>query len=144
MKKEIWIPIFFALAACSWMPHWSCHYYRLETESSFVVGNWNYGVLTSIAAMFVYSILILLNLVSVSLHRIRFISALLSGILHLTLAFVHISRLLNPFRFEVFGYDWSIGSSVREIIFVFPFGIACIAVAIYASRLKTSDFHNAS
>jgi len=144
MKKEIWIPIFFALAACSWMPHWSCHYYRLETESSFVVGNWNYGVLTSIAAMFVYSILILLNLVSVSLHRIRFISALLSGILHLTLAFVHISRLLNPFRFEVFGYDWSIGSSVREIIFVFPFGVACIAMAIYASRLKTSDFHNAS
>jgi len=142
MKKEIWIPIFFALAACSWMPHWSCHYYRLETESSFVVGNWNYGVLTSIAAMFVYSILILLNLVSVSLHRIRFISALLSGILHLTLAFVHISRLLNPFRFEVFGYDWSIGSSVREIIFVFPFGIACIAVAIYASRLKTTDFHH--
>ena len=144
MKKEIWIPIFFALAACSWMPHWSCHYYRLETESSFVVGNWNYGVLTSIAAMFVYSILILLNLVSVSLHRIRFISALFSGILHLTLAFVHISRLLNPFRFEVFGYDWSIGSSVREIIFVFPFGVACIAMAIYASRLKTSDFHNAS
>jgi len=144
MKKEIWIPVFFALAACSWMPHWSCHYYRLETESSFVVGNWNYGVLTSIAAMFVYSILILLNLVSVSLHRIRFISALLSGILHLTLAFVHISRLLNPFRFEVFGYDWSIGSSVREIIFVFPFGVACIAMAIYASRLKTSDFHNAS
>jgi hypothetical protein len=142
MKKEFWVPIFFAMAACSWMPHWSCHYYRLETGSSFVVGSWSYGVLNSVLAMFIYSILISLNLVSVSYHKLRFVSALFSGILHLTLAFVHISRFLNPFRFEVMGYDWSIGSSVREIIFAFPFGIACIAVAIYASRLKTSDFNN--
>ena len=142
MKKEIWIPVFFALAACSWMPHWTCHYYRLETESSFVVGSWNYSILNSIIAMLIYSVLITLNLISVSYHRLRFVSALFSGILHLTLAFVHISRLLNPFNFEVFGYSWSMGSSVREIIFVFPFGIACIAVAIYASRLKTTDFQN--
>src|SRR5438874_2352981 len=34
--RESWRRTFFAVAACSWMPHWSCHYYRLETGSSFV------------------------------------------------------------------------------------------------------------
>jgi len=37
--RESWRQIFFAIAACSWMPHWACHYYRLETNSSFVVGS---------------------------------------------------------------------------------------------------------
>jgi hypothetical protein len=142
MRKEIWVPVFFALAACSWVPHWACHYYRLETGSSFAVGSWDYSTLDSVVAMFIYTILIALNIISVSYHKIRFVSALFSGIFHLTLAFVHISRVLNPFRFEVFGYEWSIGASVREIIMVFPFGIACIAVAIYTSRLKAIDFKN--
>jgi hypothetical protein len=141
MKKEIWIPIFFAIAACSWVPHWTCHYYRLETDSSFIVGSWHYSILNSIVAMLIYSVLIFLNIFSVAYHNLRFISALFSGILHLTLAFVHISRLLNPFQFEVFGYEWSMGSSIREIIMVFPFGIVCIAVAISVSRHKL-DFSN--
>jgi hypothetical protein len=139
MKKETWIPIFFALTACSWMPHWTCHYYRLETASSFVVGNWNYSLLDSLVAMFIYSVLITLNLLSVSYQGLRFVSALLSGILHLTLGSVHIARLLNPFNFEVFGYSWSMGSSIREIILVFPFGIVCIVMAMYTSRLKRTD-----
>lgn len=137
MKKEIWVPIFFALAACSWMPHWTCHYYRLETESSFIVGSCTYSVLNSLVAMFIYAVLIFLNIFSVSYHKLRFISALFSGILHLTLAFVHISRLLNPFQFEVFGYEWSMSSSIREILIVFPFGIICIAAAISVSRDKS-------
>jgi len=141
MKKEIWVPVFFAMSACSWVFHWTCHYYRLETGSSFVVGSWNYSFFNSILAILIYSILIFLNIFSVSYHRVRFISALISGIFHLTVAFVHISRLLNPFTFEVFGYNWSIGSSVREIVMFFPFGIACVAISIYLSRLKTSDFH---
>jgi hypothetical protein len=136
MKKEIWIPVFFAIAACSWVPHWTCHYYRLETDSSFIVGSWHYSILNSIVAMLIYSVLIFLNIFSVAYYKLRFISALFSGILHLTLAFVHISRLLNPFQFEVFGYEWSMGSSIREIIMVFPFGIVCIAVAISVSRHK--------
>jgi hypothetical protein len=140
MKKEIWIPIFFAIAACSWVPHWTCHYYRLETGSSFIVGNWEYSVVESIVAMLIYSVLISLNLISVSYHKIRFVSALFSGIFHLTLAFVHISRLLNPFDFQVFGYDWSTGASLREILMIFPFGIICIAIAIYTSRQKAGDY----
>ena len=44
VNKNTWIPVFFAVAACSWMPNWACHYYRLETGSSFVVGSWEFLV----------------------------------------------------------------------------------------------------
>lgn len=128
------------MAACSWMPHWVCHYYILETGSTFIVGSWQYNIFNSLLSMLFYSILIFLNIFSVSYINIRFIAALCSGILHLTLGFVHISRLLNPFPFEVFGYEWSMGSSIREIIIVFPFGISCIAVAIIVSRKKVDSY----
>ena len=128
--KKPFIPIFFGIAACSWMPHWSCHYYRLETGSSFIVGNLNFSAFDSLLSMFVYSILIIANLLAISFSKVRFIAALSSGILHLGLGFIHIARLISPFNFEVFGFEWSIGSSLREITIVFPFGILCIAMAI--------------
>ena len=115
--------------------HWSCHYYKIETGSSFIVGSFEFDFFDSLLAMLIYSLLIISNLISISYVRIRFIAALLSGVLHLTFGFIHISRLLNPFRFEVFGYTWSTGSSLREILFVFPFGIICIAVAIATNKL---------
>lgn len=59
------LPLFFAVAACSWMPHWSCHYHRLE----------------------------------------------------------------SPFRFEVIGWPWPLGASLREVGLVIGFGLACLAVA---------------
>lgn len=133
------IPIFFGIAACSWMPHWSCHYYRIETESSFIVGNLSFSIFDSVLSMFLYSFLIILNLLSISLTKIRFIAALLSGILHITLAIIHIVRFINPFTFEVFGYDWSMGSSLREIIFILPFGILCIIVALKANGKRIQN-----
>lgn len=120
------------------MPHWSCHYYRLETGSSFIVGNLQFGILGSLFSMLVYSTLILVNLFAISYKSLQFSAALGSGILHLILAFVHISRLINPFDFEVFGYTWSIGSSIREVLIVLPFGIVCIGVAIKVGRLSSS------
>lgn len=144
LKKYSWIPIFFGIAACSWMPHWSCHYYKIETGSSFIVGNFEFNLFHSLIAMLIYSALIIFNLIAISYIPIRFIAALLTGILHLTLGFIHISRLLNPFHFEVFGYTWSTGSSIREILFVFPFGIACIAISIIVNRLSTLKKDSAS
>jgi hypothetical protein len=128
-KKETWLPVFFAIAACSWVPHWACHYYRIETGSSFAVGSWNYSVADSIMSMIIYSILISLNIISVSFQKIRFISALLSGILHITLGILHIIRLNDFFTFQVFGYDWPLDSSIREVAIVLPFGILCLIVA---------------
>ncbi len=121
------------------MPHWSCHYYRLETGSSFIVGDLNFSAWGSVFSMFIYSVLIIFNLSAISYPKARFIAALTSGILHLTLGFIHITRFINPFTFEVFGYEWSLGSSLREVIIVFPFGIACIAMAvmIIAGRKET-------
>ena len=110
------------------MPHWSCHYYRLETGSSFVVGGWEFSPLASIAHMFVYTGLISLSLGAIVIPRVRSISALLSGLLHLTIGGVHVLRLVKPFRFEVFNLPWSRGASTREVVVVIGFGIVCLAV----------------
>ena len=138
-EKINWLPLFFGLVACSWMPHWSCHYYRIETGTSFVVGSFSFSVFESILAMLLYSALIALNLFAISYVKVRFVAALASGILHLTLGFIHITRLLNPYTFIVFDYDWSLSSSLREVIMIFPLGIACIAVAFIVNR--KSDEH---
>jgi hypothetical protein len=128
MRKS-WLQLFFGLAACSWMPHWSCHYYRLETSSSFVVGNWEFTRLDSAASLLIYTILIGINLVAISSLRWRRSAALLSGLLHLAIGSLHLFRLWSPFRFEVFGYAWPQGASLREAVIVIPFGILCLWIA---------------
>lgn len=104
--RQSWLKVFFGLAACSWVPHWSCHYYRLETGSSFVVGNWDFSRLDSAASLLVYTILIAINLVAISSLQWRRPAALLSGLLHLAIGSLHVYRLVSPFCFEVFGYSW--------------------------------------
>ena len=131
-----WIPVFFGIAACSWMPHWSCHYYRIETNSTFIVGNWNYSINESIVCMIIYSGLIGINLLSIIKIDYRFIAVLLSGVLHLILGIVHVIRLTNPFKFEVFGYAWSEGASIREIIIVGIFGLTCLYFASLIKKIR--------
>jgi hypothetical protein len=121
--RKSWLQLFFGLAACSWMPHWACHYYRLETGSSFVVGSWEFSRLDSAASLLVYTILIGINLVAISSLPWRRSAALLSGLLHLAIGSLHVYRLWSPFRFEVFGYAWPQGASLREAIIVIPFGL---------------------
>src|SRR5207249_5346498 len=101
MRKS-WLQLFFGLAACSWMPHWSCHYYRLETGSSFVVGTWEFSQLDSLASLIIYSVLIGLCLGAVVAPSMRRAVALISGVLHLIIGSLHLYRLIHPFRFEVF------------------------------------------
>lgn len=118
--------MFFAIAACSWMPHWSCHYYRLETGSSFVVGSWEFSRLDSATSLFVYTALISINLFAIVRLSWRRAAAIISGLLHLVIGSLHMYRLFDPFRFEVFGYDWSQGASLREVLVVIPFGLLCL------------------
>jgi hypothetical protein len=110
------------------MPHWSCHYYRLETGTSFVVGSWEFTRLDSIASLLVYTILIGINLLAISSLPWRRSAALLSGLLHLAIGSFHVYRLVSPFRFEVFGHIWPRGASLREALIVIPFGILCLWV----------------
>ncbi len=124
MRKS-WLQLFFGLAACSWMPHWACHYYRLETGTSFVVGSWEFTRLDSAASLLVYTLLIGINLVAISWLVWRRSAALLSGLLHLAIGSLHVYRLWSPFRFEVFGYAWPQGASFREAIIVIPFRGRC-------------------
>lgn len=121
--------MFFGVAACSWMPHWSCHYYRLETRSSFVVGSWEFSPSDSLVQMAIYTGLISLNLGAIVFDRLRLAAALLSGVVHTLIGLVHVVRLFRPFRFEVFNLPWSQGASTREIAIVIGFGVMCLAVA---------------
>jgi len=121
--------IFYGVAACSWMPHWACHYYRLETNSTFVVGSWAFSVVDSTISLLIYSVLIAINLVSISVEKYRIIAATITGIGHLSLGLLHVYRLLRPFTFEVFGYSWSYGASLREVMMVVPFGLFSLFVA---------------
>lgn len=126
--RESWLKLFFGLAACSWVPHWSCHYYRLETGSSFAVGSWEFSRFDSAMSLLIYGALIGFNLAAIGRFRVRRPAALLSGLLHLGLGGLHVYRLVQPFRFEVFGYTWSGAASLREATIAVPFGALCLLV----------------
>lgn len=135
--KENILPIFFGVSACSWMPHWACHYYRLETGSTFVVGSWSFSPMDSYLNLVIYSLLIVLNLMSISIVSLRIAASLISGLLHIIIGSIHVYRLWNPFPFEVFGYEWSRNSSLREVAIIVPFGIVCLYVASRLSFKKS-------
>ncbi len=129
------LKVFYGFSACSWMPHWACHYYRLETRSSFVVGSWSFSFTDSVLALLVYSALVAINLLSISVERFRRAAAALSGICHLSLGLLHAYRLWRPFTFEVFGYSWSYEASLREVMIVVPFGLLSLFVALKARNV---------
>jgi hypothetical protein len=132
--------LFFALGACSWMPHWACHYYRLETGSSFIVGSWTFSPAESVGALVVYSALILANLLAVEVQAMRAPVGVVSGTLHVGFAVLHLWRLASPFAFVVFGYSWSTRASLRESVIVGAFGIASIAMGL-VTRTATRPAH---
>lgn len=119
------------------MPHWSCHFYRLETSSGFRVGSWSFTERDSLLAIAVYTLLIVANLSATTAVRPRVTVATISGMLHLLFAAIHFYRLSRPFPFQVFGYDWPMGASLREAIILSAFGMGSLAVAIRLRRAHT-------
>ena len=102
LLEPTFLRIFFGVAACSWMPHWACHYYRLETHSSFIVGSWAFSTRDSVVSLCFYTLLIALNLAAIEFERYRVVAAGASGIGHLIIGSLHVYRLVDPFRFDVF------------------------------------------
>ena len=123
------------------MPHWACHYYRLETHSTFVVGSWSFSPRDSVVSLIIYSVLIALNLLAISVGRYQFVAAALTSIGHLSIGLLHIYRLVRPFTFEVLGYSWTYGASLREVLIVVPFGLlsAFVAIAIKTGNTQLVD-----
>ena len=70
-----------------------------------------------------------MNLVAIGSAEYRVLSAIISGLGHFCIGLLHAYRLWRPFHFEVFGYEWSRGASLREVLIVIPFGISCLVVA---------------
>lgn len=134
--KESFLRIFFGITACSFMPHWACHYYRIETGSSFVIGSWSLTVSESYLFMLFYTLLISLAILSVSIRSLRPISGLVAGLVHLALGVIHIIRLRAYFKFEIFNLEWPLNASLREVLIVIPFGIACLLVSFYSNNKR--------
>ena len=130
VSQPTFLRIFFGVAACSWMPHWACHYYRLETHSSFVVGSWAFSVAESVVSLLIYTLVIALNLTAIEVETTRVIAAGTSAVGHLIIGALHVYRLVYPFNFEVFGYSWSYRASLRETLIVLPIGLLSLVVAI--------------
>lgn len=128
--------IFFGIAACSWMPHWACHYYRLETHSSFVVGSWVFSATDSVVSILAYTGLVALNLLAIDKEKCRLVAATLTGIGHLSIGSLDAFRLVHPFTFEVFGYSWTYGASLREAIITIPFGALSLFIALSIKATK--------
>ncbi len=118
------------------MPHWACHYYRIETGSSFVIGSWSLTVSESYLFMLFYTLLISLAILSVSIRSLRPISGLVAGLVHLALGVIHIIRLRAYFKFEIFNLEWPLNASLREVLIVIPFGIACLLVSFYSNNKR--------
>ena len=127
--------LFFALGACAWVPHWACHYYRLETNSAFIVGSWEFSRADSIGAMAIYSLLIVMNLAAVEVRSLRFPAGVIAGMLHLAFAALHVWRIAHPFPFVVFGYAWPLGASLREALILAAFGAMSVWVG-FVSRTR--------
>ena len=120
------------------MPHWACHYYRLETQSSFVVGSWAFSPTDSVVSILVYTGLVVLNLLAIHKEKCRLVAATLTGIGHVGIGFLHAFRLVHPFTFEVFGYSWSYGASLREAIITIPFGALSLFIALLVKKNRAA------
>ena len=94
-----------------------------------MVGSWAFSSTDSVVSLLVYSVLVALSLLSISVETYRVPAAALTGIGHLILGSLHAYRLVHPFAFEVFGYPWTYGASLREVLIVFPFGMLSLFVA---------------
>jgi hypothetical protein len=121
------------------MPHWACHYYRLETGTTFVVGDWSFSRSDSIVAMLIYTCLVGSNVAAVAFVSARPVVAVTSGVLHLGFAALHVTRLAEPFAFEVLGYSWSNEASAREVVIVGCFGVASVLIGLYTRRVAPVD-----
>lgn len=66
--------------------------------------------------------------------NVRIPASVITGFCHLLIGSIHVYRLWDPFRFEVFGYAWSYGASLREVAIVVPFGALCLFIASKIAR----------
>lgn len=70
-SKENFAQLFSGTVACSFMPHWACHYYRIETGSSFAVADWAFSFADSFLFLLIYAILITAAMLSIALPSLR-------------------------------------------------------------------------
>lgn len=134
MIKTNTLNSFYGIIACSLMPHWACHYYRIETQSSFVIGSWRLTILDSYLFIIFYSLLIVFVLLSIRFDSLKLISGLLMGCAHITFGIVHLIRLFHFFQFEIFNLEWSLRSSFRESLISILFGLLCFGLSVWQRK----------
>jgi hypothetical protein len=86
------------------------------------VESWRFTPAESLISIMGYTLLAGAAAAAIVLRGWRFPVAAVSGVAHLAIGCLHGYRLLRPFRFEVFGYEWPLGASLREAAIVGSFG----------------------
>ncbi|MBI3448326.1 MAG: hypothetical protein HY049_05350 [Acidobacteria bacterium] len=128
------LSVFFTISACSWMPHWACHFFRLGTGSTFAVGSWSFSALDSAVSLGVYGIIVLINILATTHTGFRPAAAFTSGLGHLGIGAVHVWRLISPFRFEILGQSWPLSASAVQATILLPFSLLCFLVFVKVMR----------
>ena len=93
-----------------------------------MIGSWSFSFFESGLFLLFYSLLIAINLASLSIEQLRVGTAGTSGTFHLLIGGFHLYRLFNPVTFEVFDHPWPRSASVREVVIVVPFGLLSLFV----------------
>jgi hypothetical protein len=128
--QEKSIALINSVLACSWLPHWSCHYYTLETHTQFIVNDYTYTRTDSYLSLILYSVLSGLNILSINYKGLRRVSWSLTACGHLSISTFHIFRLLYGFPFIVFDQLWPISASLRETLIILPLGLLSTGLAV--------------
>ena len=126
-----------AILSCTYMPHLSCHYYKLATNSSFIVGNWQMDLKDSIILIIFYFLLISGCILSIICRQIRKPIGIIAIAVHSSLGIIHLLRIAYPFKFKIFNIEWPMHSSILEVILSIP----CALLAIFLLSKKKQQFN---
>jgi hypothetical protein len=121
------------------MPHWAVITIVVKRIAVSLSAPGHFLLLT-VLFLLIYSLLVGLNVLAIQTKQFRIMAAALTGIGHLSLGLLHAYRLQYPFTFEVFGYSWTRGASLREALIVVPFGLlSFVAIAVKARGFSQLD-----
>jgi hypothetical protein len=109
-----------ALLGYTYIPHLSCHYYKLATNSTFIVANWQMDLKDSIIMIIFYFSLAGSCILAILFRQIRKPIGIIAMAVHLTLGIIHFIRIWYPFKFEVFNIEWPLHSSLLEVFISIP------------------------
>ena len=104
----------------------SVHVIRIETDSNFTIGEYNFPEFLSILLLAFLICLIIIIILSVQFDRLRFPALLTTVIFLLTIIFIQIVRLVEGHSMKILDTEWPLPASFKETIILIVFSMFCI------------------